>query len=240
MQENSLDQNNLQGIPSLAQKTTAKRTSRSNTPNDDINLAAVALRTAQKWADYPQITLILYNQADFLAKSTQFNVLVQQRVVEQQNRPTLTRSTKQLEADIKVGLKVVRGYLFEKYKDETKARMYYPDFGLENKGKFWSFPTDQQRILVALQTLQTGIVTHGFNGKDFGTNFWSDLATNYATAIQTAVTNDGNSSTTVFQKETLKKDIKAIMVALRGVIRGNYGTAAHAILRDLGFQKEKV
>jgi hypothetical protein len=240
MQDITLDQNNPQATSKATEKASIKKTSRSNTPNDDINLAAVALRTAHKWADYPQITLILYNQSDFLAKAMQFNTLVQQRVVEQQNRPTLTRSTKQLEADIKVGLKVVRGYLFEKYKDETKARLYYSDFGLENKGKFWGFPTDQQRILVALQTLQTGIVTHGFDAKDFGTNYWADLAANYTTAVQTAVTNDGSSSTTVFQKETLKKEIKAIMVALRGVIRGNYGTGANAILRDLGFQKEKV
>lgn len=245
MNEEELNQEAIEANPppvavASVAKSIAKKNTRSNTPKDDINLAAVAVRVARKWADYPQITLIMYNQADFLSKANEFNTLVQQRVVEQQTRPGLTRTTKQLEAEIKFGLQIVRGYLLEKYKDLKKAKSYYADFGLEHKGKLWEYPKDQQHILSALTTTQTGIVTHGFNSKDFGTAFWTDLATNYADAIQTAITNDGSSSTTVFQKENLKKEIKAIMVALRGVIRGNYGTGANAILRDLGFQKEKV
>lgn len=226
--------------PATMAKVVAKKTTRSNTPQDDINLAAVALRVAQNLVNYPQITLIMYNQADFLASATQFHALVQQRVIEQQSRPTLTRTTRQLQADIKTGIKVIKGYLFEKYKDDAKAISYYADFGFEKKGKTWTYPTDQQHILSAFNTTKAAILTHGFDTKSFGTAYWTALATNYAASVQSAVSSDGTSSTTVFQKETLKKELKAIMVALRGVVRANYGAGANAILRDLGFQKEKV
>jgi IS1 family transposase len=184
--------------------------------------------------------LINYSQVDFLATTTQFNALIQQRLAEQQIRPTLTRTTKDLNNDIKMGVRVVRNYLFEKYKDENIARSYYTDFGIEYKNKSWKFPTDQQYILIALNKAKAGVITHGFGNKDYGTAFWTTLEASYTAIVQTAITSDGSSSTTVFQKNTLKKEIQTVMTALRNVIRGNYGAGANAVMRDLGFQKEKA
>jgi hypothetical protein len=217
-----------------------KKVYKSNTPTNDINLAALGLRVANKWAAYPQITLLFIAQADFLTKATQFNTFIQQRITEQQTRPMTTRTTRELEADIKLGLKIVRGYLFEKYKDLNKAKIYYPDFGLEKKDKIWVFPTDQQRAIAALGTIKTSIIAHGFGNKDYGTAFWTAMKTDYTTTVQTAISNDGSSSNTVSQKEVLKKELKTAMAALRNAIRANYPDTANGVLRDFGFQKEKV
>ena len=218
----------------------AKKTVRSNTPTDDINLAALGMRVANQWAAFPQLTLMFITQADFLQQATDFNALIQQRVLEQQTRPTTTRTTKQLLAEINLGLKVVRGYLLEKYKDATKAKIYYPDFGLEKKGKVWVLPTDQQRILIAIRTAKAGTLTHGFGTKSFGTTFWNTMETNYTNAVQSAFGNDGSSSNTVAQKEVMKKDIKKTLTAVRNAIRANYPDTYNGMLRNFGFQKEKA
>jgi hypothetical protein len=223
-----------------AANSPAKKTKRSNTPNDDINLAALSVRVANKWASYPTVTLSHLAQADFLTKATQFDALIQQRILEQQARPTTTRTTRELTAEIKVGLKIVRSYLFEKYKDNAKAKQFYPDFGLEKKGNVWVFPTDQQRVLTALKTIKTGLITHGLGTKSCGTTYWTNLETNYNATVQAAIANDGASSNTVSQKELLKKEIKAAMTSLRFAIRANYPDTFNGVLRDFGFQKEKA
>lgn len=224
---------------SVAVAKVTKKTTRSNVPNDDINLAALCVRVANKWVAYPQLTLVFITQADYAVQATAFNALIQQRVLEQQTRPTNTRTTKELTAEINLGMKVVRGYLLEKYKDAIKAKTYYPDFGLEKKGTAWTLPTDQQRVLVAIRTAKAGVVTHGFGTKSFGTTFWTTMETNYTNAIQNSINNDGSSSATVAQKEVMKKEIKKTLTALRNAIRANYPDQYAGILRDFGFQKEK-
>jgi hypothetical protein len=218
----------------------AKKIVRSNTPTDDVNLAALCMRVANKWAAYPQLTLVFIAQADFLQQATNFNTLIQQRVLEQQTRPTTTRTTKQLEADVKLAMRVVRGYLLEKYKEDAKVKLYLPDFGLEKRGNTWLLPTDQQRVLIAIRTAKAGTLTHGFGTKSFGTTFWTAMETNYTNAIQAAISNDGSASSTVAQKEVMKKEIKKTLVALRNAIRANYPDTYAGVLRDFGFQKEKA
>lgn len=226
-------------ISNTNEKSTVRKNKKSQTPTDDINLAALALRVANKWADYPNLNLIFINQADTLLKAQAFNTLVQQRVIEIQNRPTVTRSVQEIITDVKFGISIVRNYLLEKYKDKPKAMSYYTDFGLEKKNKTWAFPTDQQRLLVALNQTKQGIITHGFVQKDYGTAFWTTAEADLTAAIQNSISSDGSSATTVSQKEQIKQELKQIMTSLRFVIRANYPTTYNAILRDFGFQKEK-
>ena len=226
--------------PATAPKVVKRVQKKSNTPTTDINLAAVAVRVAAKWSDYPHISLMHTTQTDFAATAAQFNDFIQQRVDEMNTRPTMTRSIKELTADIKLGLKMVRGYLLEKYEDEKLAMSYYPDFGLEKKGTAWVFPADQQRALSALKAIKKGLVTHGFGSKKFGTTKFTQLETDYTNAVNTAVINDGMASATVSNKEVMKKNIKMVLISIRFAIRAHYPDTYTGILRDFGFQKEKV
>ena len=221
-------------------KAPKKKQAKSNTPTTDINLAALAVRVAAKWADYPQLELVSLTQADFAADATQFNTLVQQRVVEMNTRPNTTLSVKELEASIAKGMTAVRGYLFEVYEDQKAAATHYADFGLEKKGSAWKLPTDQQRLISALATIKTSIVSYNFGSKKFGTTFWTKLETDYTQAVANSITNDGAASTTVSSKEILKARIITNLTALRYLIRANYMQTYNGVLRDFGFQKEKA
>lgn len=226
--------------PPVVTPVAKKVNKKSNTPTNDINLAAVALRVAAKWSDYPHITLMHTAQTDFSATATQFNNYVQQRLDEMNTRPTTTRSIKELTSDTKMALQMVRGYLLEKYENQKLAISYYPDFGLEKKGSAWILPFDQQKLLSALKTIKKGLVTHGFGSKKFGTTKFTQLETDLTDAINMAVSNDGSSSATVSNKEVIKKDIKTVLTSLRFAIRAHYPDTYAGILRDFGFQKEKV
>lgn len=220
---------------------TAKKTSkRSSVPVDDINFAALSLRVATAWAAYPQVKLLHITQASFASKAAQLDALVQQRIAEQQSRPVTTISLKQLSTDARFGIKIVRSYLLERYKDEKKAAQHYLDFGLERKSNTWVLPVDQQRLLASLRTIKVSIVTYGFDAKDFGLQFWTDMEANYNAALQDSILHDGSSSTTVNQKDVLKKELKSIMTSLRLTIRANYPDTYTGILRNFGFQKEKA
>jgi hypothetical protein len=221
-------------------KAPKKKQAKSNTPTTDINLAALAMRVAAKWADYPQLELIGLTQADFATDATAFNTLVQQRVVEMNTRPNTTKSVKELEADIAKGMKAIRGYLFEIYEDQKVATSHYTDFGLEKKGAAWKLPTDQQRLISALATIKTSIAAYNLGAKKFGTTFWTKLETDYTAAVAAGIANDGASSATVSNKEILKASIINNLTAIRYLIRANYMQTYNGVLRDFGFQKEKA
>ena len=84
-----------------------------------------------------------------------------------------------------------------------------------------------------------GIVTHGFDADEYGTAFWQPIYDQYETALNQATTNDGNVSTKVSSKNTLKEELKKTLRALINVIKGNYPDTYKAELRAWGFQKEK-
>ncbi len=215
-------------------------TKKSSVPVDDVNFAALGLRVAATWATYPNLKLLYVTQQAFSTKTTQLDTFVQQRISEQQARPTKTVSLKDLTVEAKFGIKIVRGYLLETFKDAKKAAQHYLDFGLEKKNDAWSLPTDQQRLALALRTIKQSITTYGYDAKDYGLTYWTDLEANYTAALADAISSDGNSSNTVNQKDVLKKEIKDIMVSLRFLIRANYPSTYAGVLRDFGFQKEKA
>ena len=224
-----------------AEKTAAKKTNRkTNTPTDAINHAALAKRVAQNLVNYPNVAVGYMDLAVFTNKVTDYAAAVQARVDEQNARPILTQSIKELLSNTKKALKAVRGYLYEKYEDEKKAISFYPDFGLEKKGTIWSLPTDQQGIISAFKTLKKGLTKHGFSTKKFGMTLFTQLETDYLAAVNSAVSNDGSSSITVANKDALSKEINVYLTSVRFIVRGQYPTSYSSVLRDLGFQKEKM
>ncbi len=213
---------------------------KSNIPTTDINTAALAVRVGAKLADYPDIVLPYMSLSVFQTKADTLLNLVQTRADEQNTRPVLTQNIKEVTEEIKKGIKAIRGYLFEKYEDDKKAVSYYKEFGLEKKGNNWQLPNDQQNMMLALKTIKKGITTHGFGTKKFGTAKFTQLETSYIAIVNSAVSSDGASSMTVSNKEVLKKELKTFMTSIRYMVRAHYPDTYLSVLRDLGFQKEKL
>ena len=223
-------------------RTTAPRRMqrKSNVATDAINKAALAKRVALNLVNYPDIVVGYMDLATFTAKAADYSDLVQIRSAEINSRPTLTSNIKNVIAEAKKGITAIRGYLFEKYEDQKKVVTYYPDFGLIKKGTSWQLPTDQQGMISAFIAIKKGIITHGFGTKKFGTAKFTTLQTEYTAAVNIAIAQDGTSSLNVANKDLLAEEIEMFLTSIRYIVRGQYPKTYTSILRDLGFQKEKL
>jgi len=105
------------------------------------------------------------------------------------------------------GLTYVKNYIIEKYKKEA-ATSYYQAFGIVYKPNKYVFPKDRNSRLASLDLMLTGLLANGFGSKEFGTTFWTNIKTQYATLLNQATTMDGTVSTKVSNKNELKNSLK--------------------------------
>lgn len=224
------------------QTTSGKKNSKSNTirtvPGADIDFGKVVTSVAATWAVKPDITLNWVTSAEFTTDATAYNTALMSRKEVGGSRPQITKALKTLDNEINDALLYVKGYIIDKYKKDA-APSYYKAFGIEHKENRYTFPTDQNNRLAALDLMLKGILANGFGSKEYGTAFWTPIKTQYATLLNQAIETDGTISTKVNSKNVLKKTLKKTMNSLIMVIKGNYPDTYKAELRAWGFQKEK-
>lgn len=207
-------------------------------PTSDIDLGKVVTDVSTAWLGKPEITLLWTNQVNFNVTAEDYNKDLAIRLELGGDRPQITKTIKELDKKIDDNLSYVKDMITKKYKKEN-ATSYYPAFGIVHKKDKYIIPADQNSRLAALELMLKGIVTHGFDADEYGTAFWQPIYDQYETALNQATTTDGNVSTKVSSKNTLKEELKKTLRALINVIKGNYPDTYKAELRAWGFQKEK-
>ncbi len=215
-----------------------KPVQKTNVPVADIDFGNVSNAVSAKWADSPWMTLQWMTAAEFATKTANYYSTLDTRMKKGGSRPQVTKAIKAVDKKIDEGVLNVKNYIIEKYKKEN-AKSYYPTFGIIQKGKGYSLPLDQDGRSKALELLVEAVIEHGFADKQYGTNFWNAVQTEYDTLLDNATTTDSTISSKVGDKNAMKKEIKKALNSIILIIRGNFPDTYKAELRKWGFQKEK-
>ncbi len=215
-----------------------KPNTKSNVPVADLDFGKVAKDVADKWTTTPVITLLWTTAAAFSADAVAYNKELSKRMQVGSTRPQITQALSELDNQIDDGLSYVKGYITEKYKKESAAS-YYPAFGIVHKSNKYIIPTDRNSRSAAMTMMLEALVVHGFDAKEYGTDFWTPIKSKYDDLLNQATSTDGTVSTKVSSKNTLKASLKVTMNSLINVLKGNYPDTYKSELRAWGFQKEK-
>lgn len=215
-----------------------KPNSKGNVPAADVDFGKVAKDVAIAWTAKPFITLLWATSAEFTTETAEYNAELASRMQVGGDRPQITQALVQLDTKMDEALVYVKGYIIDKYK-KGPAPSYYPAFGIVHKTNKYVLPKDRNSRLASLELMLSGLVTHGFDAKEYGNGFWGDIKTEYETLLDQATATDGSVSTKVSSKNTLKDGLRKKMNALINVLMGNYPDTYKAELRAWGFQKEK-
>ena len=215
-----------------------KSKSKRTVPIADIDFGTVASNVAIKWNATPSIGLLWTTASEFSNQATAYNTELSIRNQLGGGRPQITKALKIVDAQIDNALTYVKGYIVDKYKKEV-APSYYSAFGIEHKKDKYVFSTDRNSRLASLELMLKGLTDNGFNDKEFGKDFWTNIKTQYESLISQASSTDGTISNKVSTKNALKASLKKTLNSLILVIKGNYPETYKAELRTWGFQKEK-
>ena len=215
-----------------------KPNSKRTVPVADIDFGTLATNVATKWNATPGISLVWTTASEFLTQATAYNTELSLRMQVGGGRPQITKALKVLDATMDDALLYVKGYIVDTYKKEVAAS-YYHAFGIEHKKDKYLFPTDRNSRLASLELMLKGLADNGFNDKEFGKDFWTNIKIQYEGLVNQASTTDGVISTKVSTKNTFKTSLKKALNSLILVIKGNYPDTYKAELRTWGFQKEK-
>lgn len=219
--------------------TPAKKVRRTATiPAKDIDFGKVTKSVADKWATESWLTLRWTTQANFATLQDNYKNTLEARQDASSGRPQVTKALEILNTKIDAHLLYVKNYIIEKYKKDA-AESYYPAFGIEHKGNRFLMPIDQNKRLAALRLMITGLDTNGFNGREFGASFWTDIKTEFEQLISTAATTDSNVTTQVSSKNDMKAQLKKVLNAIIFALKANYPDTYSAEIRTWGMQKEK-
>jgi hypothetical protein len=217
---------------------TAKSNRKRNVPAADIDFGTVATNVATKWNATPSISLGWTTASEFSTQASAYNYELSLRMQTGGGRPQITQALNELDVIMDDALAYVKGYIVDTYKKEA-APSYYLSFGIEHKKNKYVFPVDRNKRLASLDLMLKGLADNGFNEKEYGKDFWTDIQTKYGNLVSQASTTDGTISTKVSAKNTIKASLKKAMNSLIIVIKANYPDSYKAELRSWGFQKEK-
>lgn len=208
-------------------------------PDDQDQLAALAVFMAGAWLLNPQLVLIWITQAEFAAKAGQFDARLKARNRAGALRPQQTRSFAQYDQQIREGLDDVKGYLKEAYGKEG-AKSYFAEFGIETRGDNYELPRSQKERADALEMLVDALTTHGFESRKFGTAYWQPIANGYADLTGKARKASATVSTLVGEKDELKDEMEEVLSAMLSLLDANYRDekVRAAKRREMGYQRE--
>lgn len=207
-------------------------------PKADIDLGDVVKRVSEKWTATPEIKLIWTTAAEFATKATDYQVTLDTRLEKGAIRPGVSQAITILEKRMDNALVFMKNYLLEKYKKES-YKSHFSSLGIEQQGRNFQLPRDQNKRAAALKLMVKGIATHGLGAKEFGTAFWTTLKTEYEAQLQLASITDSAVSKKVGEKNLHKEYLVKVLNALIFALRANYPDAYKEELRNWGFQKEK-
>lgn len=219
----------------VPKKTVRKRA----IPATDSDFGKVIADVSTAWDANNWLTLRWLTDRDFASNSALYNTTLAARQVSGSTRPQVTKELKEVNKEIDLALTVVKGYIFEKYKNKDAAASYYKSFGIEHYDNHYSFPNDQSKRQDAFELMLLALPANGFDCKDYGLTYWSQLRDHYVRLVEQGRTLDGGISGKVGDKNQLKKSLTKALNSIIFVLRGNYPDTYKQELRTWGFQKEK-
>jgi hypothetical protein len=214
-------------------------------PQGQIDLATLGVNAAAKYAAEvtatPAFGLIWTKPADFTALAVAAQAKVAEAGTTQANRTPNADVIDGLDEQINQRLPNLRTYLSNAYEDTDPAivRGYLGQLGFVLQHGSYLFPKGQQERLTALNTLLSGLTTHGLGTRKYGLTFWTGLRDKYKLALQAAGTGAGTASTVVDQKNELLDQLREVLTALYYLLRAQYPKGWKAKLRAYGYQKER-
>lgn len=225
------------------EKTSPKLAKRYITiPQDQVNVASVALFVATNWRDKPafaQLHLSQITATDFVALAQRLSDNVSQKRHLIGNYSQHTKQVRDLAAEIKQNGKVLKDYLFEQFKKQ--ALEHYTSFGFVHKAKAYTLPNDYDNMAQALRTIcdKINLPAYSFlQTKTYGKLYWETtrdkFQTDWNTSRQQAT--DLAALTKLINDDFLF--IKKILTLLRRRIKDDFSPDHEAAYRNIGLLKE--
>ena len=210
-----------------------------NIPQADVDFKDVSEAVADSWLANPDITLRRKKAADFKKEVTDYADTLVSRINTGSLRPGQTVTLKQLDEQIDNAAGKVKTYIEKKYEDGD-PQAQYSRFGIVKEGRNYVISSDRNNRKLALQQMIDNIAAEGFGNEKFGTAFWTDIQTAYATAFGQASTTTGQVSSKVATKNERKKAITSILTSLLQILRANYPDKDEykGVVRQWGWKKE--
>lgn len=208
-------------------------------PQADLNLKDVSKEMCTKWADHPQLILIWTNQPEFVSIISHFETSLSIKKSMSGSRSPITKQMEDLDKEIDDSIEFIKDYLAEKYKGKKNAIPYYVHFGIIKTSNKYTLSTDHSGRKESLSQMVTAITTYGFENKDHGLAYWTDIKSRFDTLYDSAYSTDEAVADHTGKKNTYKKTIKKTLNAIIHLIKANYPDTYKAELRNWGFQKEK-
>lgn len=215
----------------------AKKNKKNYTPNADADFLTVCKNVNTAWLANPAITLLWVTQASFNTMITGYEAAFASRLSNGGSRPSITQNLSVLDDQMDAAVSEVKVYIQKKFK-KANATAQYARYGIVHEHGSYQLPRDRDNRKASLFLMIAAIAADGFGAEEYGTAFWTATQTKYNLTLDNAVNNDGSVSGSVSGKNKQKKNITAVMSALRFVLRGNYPDTYAAVYREWGWQKE--
>jgi hypothetical protein len=206
-------------------------------PTADTDFKDVAKNVAKTWLNNPDITLIWKKAPDFMQQVTDYETALTSRKATGSLRPGQSQMLDQLDKQVDAAVTEVKVYIQKKFK-KSMAQAQFARYGIVKEASTYRISKDRNNRLEALKLMITAIATEGFGNEEYGTAFWTDMQSNYATALDAANNTSGAVSGKVATKNEQKKAIKKVLSNLLLIIKGNYPDTFEKVYRNWGWRKE--
>lgn len=207
-------------------------------PESQFNLVALAETVSNKWLDNPQITLLWMKSSEFKTLVSEFRIFLDKRIEAGSGRSSQAQTLQSLDKEVNQVVEEVKIAILAKFGRE-KGKAYFSEFGIIKQNNKISIPNDRNQRISALPLLVKAIKNHNLQIVGYTTGFFETLVNDYTIAFQAAQTTDSAISVSVSNKNDLRKQVEAVLSALKTLIKINYPNTYEGELRGWGFQKEK-
>ena len=206
-------------------------------PNKDANVLAVSETVSDKWEANSFMALVWKTQTDFAADIAAFSKQLQGRNKDGGLRSQQTKDLENLDTAIEDALPFVKTYIADKF-GPADAKAHYAEFGMVHRSRSYELPADRQNRKNALIMMADAMTANGFDTKQYGTAWWTDIKTQYDAAVDAAVKGSGSVSNNVSELVTLRTTLRSVLHSVLLILEANYPDTFEQVRRDWGFQKE--
>lgn len=208
-------------------------------PINDQQLADLAVFAAEHWLTESWLTLRHSTAAAFKAQALAYQAAVASRQQAGSARPIQADELLNLDAQIDENLYRVKNRLVDKY-NKKSALAYYPTVGIVKANKTYTLDRERTKRAAALLTLVEGLKTEKIDSGDYGTAFWTPIATRYNELVTQLIDTNGTVAQAVSTKDTMRDQAETVLNSLAKALDANYPVKKEykAQLRAWGFQRE--
>lgn len=209
----------------------------SNIPDKDASLLNVSQVVVSKWANNSFVTLLWKTQPDFANEVEAFGEILSGRNTEGGQRDQQGRDIINIDKQTEDAVPYVKSYIAEKF-GPPDAKAHYAEFGLEHRHSAYELPRQRQRRKDALRMMVDAITANGFDAKQYGTAFWTDIKTRYDKAVGAATSGATDVSEDVGELVILRTTLRRVLHSILLILEANYPDTFDQAKRTWGFLKE--